>query len=130
MNATRDLTEAYQEWRRLAEAEGEAIRACNWGLVSACQKALQNLQARITRLSPMARNEWAKLGPRGAAEERTMQAAIRELIPLQRRNQTLIHAICEATRTKLEDLRRAGRNLKKLRNSYGVVQPAGRSTFS
>jgi len=38
MNAGRDLTEAYQEWHRLAEAEGQAIGARDWGLVSACQR--------------------------------------------------------------------------------------------
>ncbi len=48
MNATDDLTAAHQERRCLAETEGEAIRVCDRGLVSASQKALQHLQERIT----------------------------------------------------------------------------------
>jgi len=130
MTAAQDLTEAYQEWRRLAEAEGEAIRLCNWSLVAACQTALQNLQERITRLSPAARDEWAKRGPRGIAERKTLNAAVRELIQLQRRNQTLLNAICNRTRAKLEELNQAGRTLKQLRNSYGAAQSAGWSSFS
>ena len=69
MNATDDLTAAYQEWRRLAEAEGEAIRVCDWGLVSACQKALQLLQGRITRLSPLEGQMGQTGSPRGRSEE-------------------------------------------------------------
>ena len=130
MNATDDLTAAYQEWRRLAETEGEAIRVCDWGLVSASQKALQHLQERITQLSPLAKHEWAKRGARGAAERRALKAAVCELIKLQRRNQTLVHAICETTRAKLEELNQAGQNLKRLRSSYGAAQPAGWCSFS
>ena len=112
MNIERDLTEAYQEWQRLAETEGEAIGARNWNLVSACQKAIQQLQARISRHSPLTRNEGSRSGANRAVKEGVLNATLHELVKLERRNQTLLSAIQEATREKLDQLGRAGRNLK------------------
>jgi len=130
MNAERDLTEAYQEWRRLAEAEGDAIGACNWSLVSACQTALQQLQQRITRLSPLVRQEWSEAGRDRKARERALNQTIRELIQLERRNQTLLSAIQQATRAKLDQLRQAGWNLRQIQRSYGSASPASWASFS
>ena len=35
-----DLNQAYSEWRRLALAEGQAIRAGDWRFVANCQQAI------------------------------------------------------------------------------------------
>jgi hypothetical protein len=117
MNAGRDLTEAYQEWRRLAEAEGKAIGARDWGLVSACQAAIQHLQERISQMAP-------------AAPKTAVPAAIHELILLEKRNQTLLGAMKAEMRAKLDQLDRTGQNLKQIRRSYGAGCPAGWSSFS
>ena len=130
MNAERDLTEAYQEWRGLAETEGAAIGAGNWSLVSASQKALQHLQERISRLAPAAREEWSNSGGNRAAKEGILNATIHELIKLEHRNQTLLAALQEATRVKIGELGRAGRNLKQIQRSYGFDQPAAWSSLS
>ncbi len=130
MNAERDLTEAYQEWRRLAETEGEAIGAGNWSLVAACQKALQQLQERISHLSPAAREEWMKSKGSQGIKEKILNATINELIQLEKRNQTLLNAIQEATRVKLDQLCKAGRNLKQIQRSYGMERPAAWTSFS
>ena len=60
MSAESDLREAYREWRRLAQAEGQAIRAANWSLLSACQKALALLREHITTLLPKVQQEWTE----------------------------------------------------------------------
>jgi hypothetical protein len=130
MNAGRDLTEAYQEWHRLAEAEGEAIGARNWNLVSAYQKAIQHLQDRITQISPAAREEWSKPGGRRAANEAVLKATIHELIRLEQCNQTLLGAMKAAMQVKLDQLDQAGRNLKQIQRSYGAGCPTGWSSFS
>jgi hypothetical protein len=130
MNPERDLTAAFQEWRRLAEAEGEAIGARNWSLVSACQKALQNLSERISRLSAAAREEWSKPGGNRAAREGTLKATIHELIQLEKRNQTLLGSMKSAMRTKLDQLGEAGRNLKQIQRSYGAGHAATWTSFS
>jgi len=130
MNAEHDLTEAYQEWRGLAETEGEAINAANWILVSACQKALQQLQQRISRLAPAVREEWSKSRTSRAAKEGLLNATIRELIQLEHRNRTLLQAMKEATLVKLDQLGQAGRNLKQIQRSYAVERPAFWSSVS
>jgi len=130
MNAERELTQAYQEWRRLAEAEGVAIGAGDWGLVSAYQKMLQQLRGRISQLSMAARDEWSKSESGRADKEGVLQATIHELIKLEQRNQTLLTALQQATRTKLDQLARAGWNLKQIQRSYGAVRPAAWTSFS
>lgn len=129
MSAECDLTNAYQEWRRLAEAEGEAIGECNWGLVSACQTALKQLQERITRLSAAARKEWSKSGDR-TVKEKILNTTIHELIHIERRNQTLLEAIKETARAKIAQVNLAGQNLKQIQRSYGSVHPPADTAFS
>jgi len=129
MDAGRNLTEAYQEWRRLAETEGAAIGARNWSLISACQKTIEQLQEQISQVSPAARREWAASGNRTAREE-SLKATIEELIRLEQRNQTLLGAMRAAMSEKLDQLDRAGRNLKKIQRSYGAVRPAVWNSFS
>jgi ElaB/YqjD/DUF883 family membrane-anchored ribosome-binding protein len=130
MSADHDLTEAYQEWRRLAEAEGQAIQACNWSLLAACQKALQNLQTRITNISSAARAEWKKMGTARKQREEQVNATIYELIELEKRNNTLLKSIRETAHQRLEQLDRAGKNLKRLQRSYSSETPVTWSSFS
>ena len=130
MNAERDLLDAYREWRRLAETEGEAIRTCNWSLCAACQKALKHLRDRITALMPGLRAEWSQPGCNRAAKQRALDETIKELIHLERRNQTLLQCIREATQTKLKELGEATLKLKQLRRSYGQTSAATRSVLS
>jgi len=130
MNTDHELNEAYQEWRRLAEVEGQAIQSCNWSLLSACQKALQNLQERVTRLSKAARDEWKKMGAGRVAKEKQNNATVRELIEMERRNNTLLQAIRETAQQQLEQLHRAGHNLKKVHQSYSGERTVAWTSFS
>ena len=130
MNAETALLEAYREWRRLAETEGEAIRTCNWSLCAACQKALQHLRDRITALMPGLRAEWSQRGCNRAAKQQSLDETILELIRLGRRNQTLLDAVREAAQTKLKQLNQARGNLQRLKQSYHFTQPPAWSSFS
>ncbi len=130
MNADHELTAAYQEWRRLAEAESRAIQSCDWSLLSACQKALLHLQSRITQLSQAARSEWKKMGAARKQREAQVNATIYELIELEKRNHTLLNAVRETAQARLEQLDRAGHNLKRLHRSYTSESPAAWSSFS
>jgi hypothetical protein len=123
MSAEKDLFDAWNEWRRLAEAEGESIRARNWSLVAACQSALAQLQPRISRFSEAARREWSRNGADQSAKEKTFHSVVEELIRLQLRNAALLDSIHAATKKKLLHLGQAGRNLKQLRQSYGESAP-------
>jgi hypothetical protein len=135
MNAERDLLEACREWRRLAEAEGEAIRTGNWGLCSACQNALQLLRDRMSALMPVVRDEWAQPGcDRDArdhdARQQSLDDTLRELIGLERRNQTLLNAVREAAHVKIKQLNQAKIKLRQLRSSYGFAHGSAWSSFS
>ena len=130
MNADHQLNEAYQEWRRLAEAEGQAIQACDWSLLSACQQALKHLQTRITELSAAARAEWKKMGAARKEREAQINKTIFELIELEKRNSNLLNSIRENARQRLEQLDRARNNLKRIHQSYTTSTPPLWSSFS
>jgi hypothetical protein len=130
MTTDHELTAAYDEWRRLAEAEGQAIQTCNWGLLSACQSALKNLQERISKLSESARKEWKKLGAARVVKEKNLNATIHELIALEHRNSILLQAIRETAEQKLRELDGASRNLKRIHQSYTGQSAAAWTSFS
>jgi len=130
MSAENDLREAYREWRRLAQAEGEAIRAANWSLLSACQKALSLLREQITSLLPKVQQEWTEAQVDKAARQEEINQIIRGLIEIARRNQILLRGLREAARAKLETLSETGKNLKQLRRSYGQTSLSTWQSFS
>jgi hypothetical protein len=130
MSAERELREAYREWRRLAQAEGEAIRAANWSLLSACQKALSLLREQITSLLPKVQQEWTEAQVDKAARQEEINQIIRGLIEIARRNQILLRGLREAAQAKLLTLNEAGKKLKQLRRSYGQTSLSTWQSFS
>lgn len=130
MNANCDLKDSYREWRRLAEAEGEAIRAGNWMLVFDCQNALRQLQPRITRQSDAARKEWAALGLDTQTMENDLKNIIHSLIELERRNNSLIHARRALGQEELAKLEMASLALKRIQRSYAPTVPASWNSVS
>ena len=130
MSAEKDLFDACGEWHRLAEAEGESIRARNWSLVAACQAALAQLQPRLSQFIEAAHREWSQNDTDRTAKEQLFHSVIEDLIRLQRCNATLLEAIRATTREKLNQLGRAGRNLKQLRHSYAGPAPSAWNSFS
>lgn len=130
MNADYDLKHSYREWRRLAEAEGEAIRARNWMLVFDCQDALRQLQPRIIRQTEAVRQEWAKLGLDAGAREFELDAIIHSLIELESRNNSLISARRRVAQEELAKLEQAGLTLRRIQRSYAPATAAAWNSFS
>lgn len=130
MNADHDLQHSYREWRRLAEAEGEAIRAGNWMLVFDCQNALRQLQPRIVRQTDAARREWAALGLDAEAKEDDLHAIINCLIQLQSRNGSLINARRCLAQEELAKLEQASLTLRRIQRSYVPAGSAGWNSLS
>lgn len=118
MNAAANLREAYKEWRRLAVAEGAAIRTRNWQVVSDCQQALQRLQTRVTEL-------------RAAAEpnSRVDDNEVAELIEIGKQNLGRLAKVRETVKQEAEQGERTSRNLRRLR-SYVPARPSGWSSIS
>ena len=123
MSTHRDLQHSYQEWRRLAEAEGEAIRAGNWMLVFDCQNALRQLQPRIIRQTDAARREWAALRLDSQAMEYEMDTMIHSLIELESRNNALINTRRCLAQEELAKLELASLTLRRIQRSYVPAAP-------
>ena len=130
MSANEQLQSDYQEWRRLAEVEGEAIRNQNWPAVTDCQNAKQRLQPLIARHADEARQEWLRLGLDCSAQEKNFRAIVAELIAIERGNSTLLHDVRQATQARFNQLEQARTNLRQLQRSYAPVRPPAWTSFS
>jgi len=117
MSADHELNFAYREWRRLAEAEGEAIRAGDWILVSDCQNAMRRLQQQIIQCSEQARQEWASQHLDRTEKENSLRALIKPLIELEWRNHTLLDIRRCSVQSQLGQLNEARQTLRRLRQS-------------
>jgi len=130
VNAESQLNQALQEWRRLAEAEGEAIQLCNWPLVSECQNALRDLQPRILEFSRSAREQWANLGSQRHGKQEALRQALGGLIEIESRNYARLTALRQTAMARLEQLETASRTLRQVHRSYAPKAPAAWSSFS
>ncbi len=130
LNAERELFGACREWRRLAEAEGEAIRTGNWELCAACQKSLQQLRDRMSALMPAVRAEWRQAGADRVARMQAFDDTIHQLITLERRNHTRVKALRAAAHAKIQQLNQTRIKLKQLRQAYGFARRPAVTSFS
>jgi len=130
MDADQNLKHSYREWRRLAEAEGEAIRAGNWMLVFDCQNSLRQLQPRIIRQTEAARREWAEPGLDVEAMEFELDEIVHSLIELESRNGSLINARRWLAQEELAKLEQASLTLRRLQRSYIPAATAAWNSFS
>jgi hypothetical protein len=130
MSAEAALQDAYREWRRLAEAEAEAIRAENWLLVSDCQRAMEQLQSRITSCTDEARREWSRPGVDRKAREQTLHTTINELVEIEHRNNALLNLARSAAQEHAQELSEAGRTLRRVQRSYAPAPAPVWTSFS
>jgi hypothetical protein len=132
MSAEQQLHEAYKEWRRLSETEGEAIRTRNWLLVADCQKALQQLQPLIFRHTGAAQEEWTRLGLDRAARENQLRTLVTELIEIESRNRELLQRMQQEAQAQVGQLERASHTLRQVQRFYAppASQPAAWTSFS
>lgn len=130
MNPGHDLDHAYSEWRRLAEAEGKAIRAGDWGFVADCQKALRHLQSVIDRISKSKPPESPRKDSSIVVPRLTSRATVLELIELQRKNLAVLQQRRERLSAHVEQLSRNGRNLRGIQRSYVTRPSSAWSSYS
>lgn len=130
MNADAALDAACQEWRRLAETEGEAIRTLNWTLVATCQATLTDLQTRLTQLHATAKAEWARLGNASQARESALKSTVADLIKLEQCNLAQLAGARLALQNDLDALDQSSQNLKRIQRSYTTTHPAVWNTYS
>jgi hypothetical protein len=124
------LVEAYQDWRHLAELEGEGIRTRDWTLVTDCQKKLSALQSRIIRLTNKARDEWHQKGADLASKENGLRQTVSSLIELEMQNSSSLAATKETTRAQMNELDVARQNLKRVHRTYSQTGSGAWNSFS
>jgi hypothetical protein len=130
MSAGDDLDHAYSEWRRLAEAEGKAIRAGDWPFVTDCQKALSQLQPVIDRLLNQNQNAPPRPDSDTLARKLNSCASVLELIELQRQNLAALQQRRQRLAAHIEQLSRTGRNLRGIQRSYASPPAPAWNSYS
>jgi len=118
MNAENALLGAYRKWRRLAEAEGKAIWRRDWKFFTDCEQAIQSLQPVIFGLTTQVRADWKRQGVDSSEKEHAIGVLRTELTEMGRRNHATLQSLLASAHDRLEQLRRAGHNLKRLKHSY------------
>jgi hypothetical protein len=130
MSASHELEADYQEWQRLAEAEGDAIRAGNWLQACDCQNALKSLQPRIIEHTARAQQEWADDASSRTLSEENLRSIVTQLIELERRNYSLLDSRLHSARAEMNKLDLANHTLNRIQRSYAPSRPPGWSSFS
>jgi len=125
-----ELEHAYSEWRRLAEAEGKAIRAGDWRFVADCQKALSQLQPVITRLTDQVREKNSALRSQAPSCKANTQATILNLMALQQGNLASLEQRRQRLSEHIQQLARTGRNLRGIQRSYSSPRPSAWNSYS
>lgn len=124
------LHEACESWRRLAEAEGRAIRAADWKALERCQEQLLELQPRFAAAALAARAEWTRLGLAAHPEADRFGALLGELIALEQSNASLLAEHRRQAVTQLDELDAGIRRLRRVQHSYAPARAAVWSSFS
>ena len=127
MNAESELLRAYREWHRLAQAETKAIQTRNWSLLTDCHLAIKDYQIMVARLTQEARVEWQRTGCNVAEKEKNLQVLISDLLDITRQNQGRLQTALAKAREQIDQLGEAGKNLKRLQRSYGMVSARSRA---
>ena len=129
MSAEQALFDAYREWRRLAKAAQRAISKRDWTFLFECQRTIQGIQPIISNLTREARDEWRRQEAAGHHSEARLRAVISELAGVLESNQKLLEAYWAKALSKREKLEQAGRNLKRLQNSYVLARSSAWASF-
>ena len=111
------LWDVYQQWKHLTEEEGMAILTSNWSEVRRCQKAKQDLQPEIIRLTDQAKKELTSTTARDTFEGR-IREVVNELILLESRNNNTLQERMDQVQRERTELELTSQRLKQVHRSY------------
>jgi hypothetical protein len=112
---------AFSEWRRLLEAEGDAIRAGNWTLARDCQNVIGQLKPKLETLRSQLGTPTATRATATTSTHETWHAAVSELIALVRRNQSWLEHRRSALTEQISQADLSRHNLRQLQRSYAAT---------
>jgi len=113
MSPVDELTELYEQWRRLSQEEGRAIDDADWEQVAQCQSGKSSLQPRIAELSERLE---------AAVHETRFRSVVEPLMEMERSNQGRLREQRQLAERQKQQLDRSRRQLRQLHQSY--VPPA------
>lgn len=119
------VEEGCAEWRRLALAEGEGIRAGDWTLVAECQSALRRLQTSLGPRLERARGRWAEPEVQREKNEIELRATLASLQEIERQNLRCLAARRRRLSEQVGQSLQSSRNLRRLQESYAAGTTAG-----
>jgi hypothetical protein len=112
------LNDLYAEWRRLTEAEGEAITGGQWQLLAAHQQRKQSLKLEIVDATQVWHTEWPQTETRQTEYERRFRPLVDELIQLESRNHELLCQRRRRVESELAELDRSRGQLRGVQRAY------------
>ncbi len=130
MSAEQALFDAYRQWRRLARAGSLAIQKRDWPFLMECHGAVRCLQPSISRLRQQVREQWRQSPTDCSIKEKELNGLILETMEILASNKKLLQAARGVARSEWEKLQQAGRNLRRLRDSYNRPRSSRWSSFS
>ena len=130
MSPFQELTRLYQEWRRLSEAEGDAIRRNEWPVVEDCQGAKYRLQSGITVATELYQSDLDHSGADPLDYDRQFRGIVAELIQLEERNGKWLEDQRRKAREQQEELARTTASLRQVRRAYASGKSAAWTSYS
>jgi hypothetical protein len=123
MHSSALLWDLYEEWKRLTNAEGAAIKTSDWSEVRRCQTAKKQLQPKIIHLSESAKAECLTLADQDRMESQ-IRDYVNQLILLETKNNDILQSRLEHLTHERSEVDRTTARLRKVQKSYGASRDA------
>ncbi len=122
MRQNAELWGLYEEWKQLTVSEGNAIASAKWMEVRRCQRAKEQLQPKIVRVTDALKTACAS--PLMISElDARVREYVNEMIELEHENSATLSRSMSALQKERTDLEGTTGRLRKLHKSY-VPTPA------
>ena len=124
------LHDLYAEWRRLTEAESEAITGGEWDLLAVHQQRKQSLKVEIVEATEVWQCDWPLKESRRTEYERRFRPVVDELIQLESRNHELLCQRRHSAELERAELSRTRGQLRGVQRAYAGQTSAWWQSYS
>lgn len=123
MSAPAVLIQWFSEWRRLTDAEGEAIAAAAWGTLLDVQSTKARLQVDILA--------WEREhAPQAVRDFPVLRPLLGEIIGLEARNRDRLARLNHEARAERDSLDRSRRDLRRLQGCFAAPATPAWESYS
>ena len=121
MRDTAPLWDLYEDWKELTQREGKAILSADWVEVRRCQRAKEQLQPKIVRLTEALKSAAADDLELSEINQR-IRACANELIELERKNSSTLDQRMAELQVERATLDETSNRLRKVHQTYSQTQ--------